>query len=148
MAKIDADDVPLWRILYRFATGLHLDGYKREPHERTSWWARKPRHHRIAWRWSVLIVVSAVIYGILEYRMETLFVMGMIAPYGLEKIWKAVVRRVRPVQRARVFDEQEAAPFEEHEYSEDAKVMLADPIDDGSIDIDDDNLAIDLTEFW
>jgi hypothetical protein len=142
------EGIPFRKLLYRFLTGLHLDGIKRETHERDTWWTALGRHHRAAWRIGTIVVAVGWTWLILHYRLWTTEVTGMAIPFLLDKAWRAVHRRAAPrrVTKIDVRDAEEVSPFGNHTYREDTRKLLPDSDSEFDLDEGDDYGPIDILD--
>jgi hypothetical protein len=122
------EGIPFRKLLYRFLTGLHLDGIKREAHERNTWWTTLGRHHRAAWRLGTIVLAVGWTWLILHYKLWTMEVTGMVLPFLLDKAWRAVHKRTAPTRVTKV--DFSDAPFEDHSYRPETRKMLSIPDDD------------------
>lgn len=139
------EGVPFRKLLYRFLTGLHLDGIKREANERNTWWTALERHHRAAWRLGTIAVVVGWVWLILHYRLWTMEVTGMALPFLLDKAWRAVHKRSGHVNKIDVRDVEEPAPFEGHDYRPETRKLI--PYANGVTENEDDEYGpIDISD--
>lgn len=91
---------------WRFFTGHHLDGRARTnatwfrpgtaPSHHVNWWSAKPRFHRMLWRWSLLVIPTALIVAYHfapSVQMNLVLVIGgILIPYLVEKISTHFIR--------------------------------------------------------
>lgn len=81
--------IPVAKLLYRFATGLHMDGQRRHnprtghvlPHYRDYFWNRYTRTRRAMVRHSVLWTTVLIVYGLTVAYAVTVYCLFAMVPF-------------------------------------------------------------------
>lgn len=81
--------IPVAKLLYRFATGLHMDGQRRHnprtghvlPHYRNYFWNRYTRSRRAMWRHTILWGLVLIAFGLKVDRSVTLYWLAASVPF-------------------------------------------------------------------
>lgn len=99
------------KFIWRFATGAHMDGKTRtnaswwvpgtQPKHKANWWNRKPRGHRMIWRWGI-VLFAILDFAFYQYNPWWFFLVNLaITPFLLHRIagnMRDHFRRVRRVK--------------------------------------------------
>jgi len=105
----DRPRIPVAKLLYRFATGLHMDGKRRKnpatgkvsPIYRNYYWNRIGRGRRASWRLGISVAGIAIAYGLLASRSLTeyclLATLPFIAAWIARKISLNLFQRMRHI---------------------------------------------------
>lgn len=98
------------KFLWRYFTGLHLDGIPRTnatwfqkgtaPSHHANWWTCKPRYQRMIWRWGMVLVPTgwliayhfSPVYGINLTLIVTIAIMPYLVHHGVYKILRMIPR--------------------------------------------------------
>lgn len=99
--------IPVAKLIWRFATGLHMDGKHRQnyrtghvlPQYRNYYWNRYRRWERAWWRFLAVWALSLIGYGLVAYYAITIYCLCAATPFiiaiGIHKFLKHTTIRVR-----------------------------------------------------
>lgn len=88
--------------VWRYLSGHAIDGRPTTnatwlkagtlPKHHLNWWSRKPRLHKAAYRWAILLAPSGWVLAYQNYRFWTLCVTFGVSVYVIDKVWHKVTR--------------------------------------------------------
>lgn len=93
-------DIPITHLLWRYFTGAHWHGKRVTnstwfksgtlPKHHVTWWTSKPRIHRMAYRWIIILVPIGWVILFEHFHYWTSLVSIALIPYTLHTAWHSI----------------------------------------------------------